>query len=109
MSNNIMNSHSRTPFGNSLEDGETGDISDYDGDFDNYWNQEGVYESETDKGDESVRQEEEAVDRYWAAREEEYYWEVQEISYEACKVCITEQERHDAEHANDSYYRLKKV
>jgi len=42
-----------------------------DSDYDNYWNQEGVFEIESDKGDEEVRNQELLLDGYWEEDEDD--------------------------------------
>jgi len=42
-----------------------------DSDYDNYWNQEGVFEIESDKGDEENRNQELLLDEYWEEEEDD--------------------------------------
>jgi len=77
------------------------DISDQDGDLDNYWNREGVFESESDKGDEMARWMDAMLDM--EGEDDEEICCQQEESYQRF---VMEQEKRYDEIANaiEKYY-----
>lgn len=104
-----MNSHQDSPYGNPAEDGLDRINSKDDSDYDNYWNKEGVFEYESDKGDQILDAMDDAgetEDPQWRIRCEEPHEQEHDESYQ--QWAMEEEKRNEEiERAIERFYETQ--